>query len=60
MISGLSGATIWSEDVNNLLPFYRDTLGLMVGMETPGSVMAAERNGTGWAWARTVRSSDQP
>lgn len=28
MIKGLRGATIWSEDLNNLLPFYRDVLGL--------------------------------
>jgi hypothetical protein len=27
MIKGLSGATIWSEDFNRLLPFYRDVLG---------------------------------
>jgi hypothetical protein len=24
MIKGLSGATVWSEDVNSLPPFYRD------------------------------------
>ena len=28
MIKGLRGATIWSEDLNNRLPFYRDVLGL--------------------------------
>lgn len=39
MIQGLSGATIWSEDLNNLLPFYRDVLGLTVGVETPGFVL---------------------
>ncbi len=47
MIKGLSGATIWSEDLNNLLPFYRDVLGLKVGVQTPGFVMVGERNGTG-------------
>jgi hypothetical protein len=26
MINGPGGATIWSQDVNNLLPFYRDLL----------------------------------
>ena len=31
-------ATIWSEDLNNLLPFYRDTLGLKVGIEAEGFV----------------------
>jgi hypothetical protein len=36
MIRGLAGATIWSEDVNNLLPFYRDVLGLTEGIRTPG------------------------
>ena len=24
MITGLRGTSIWSEDLNNLLPFYRD------------------------------------
>lgn len=33
MITGLRGATIWSEDVNNLLPFYRDLLGFKVGLQ---------------------------
>jgi len=36
MIKDFSGASIWSEDVNNLVPFYRDVLGLEVLMETPG------------------------
>jgi predicted enzyme related to lactoylglutathione lyase len=39
MIKQLSGASIWSEDLNNLLPFYRDILGIPVGMELPGFVM---------------------
>jgi predicted enzyme related to lactoylglutathione lyase len=39
MIKGLAGATIWSEDLNNLLPFYRDVLGLTVGVQTPGFVV---------------------
>ena len=38
MIKGLRIATIWSEDLNNLLPFYRDTLGLKVGIEEEGFV----------------------
>ena len=33
MITGFAGASIWSEDLNNLLPFYRDVLGLKVAME---------------------------
>ena len=36
MIKEFTGASIWSEDVNNLLPFYRDVLGLKVAMESPG------------------------
>jgi predicted enzyme related to lactoylglutathione lyase len=40
MIKGLSGATIWSEDLNKqLLPFYRDVLGLPVGIESPDFVL---------------------
>jgi len=39
MIKGLSGATIWSEDLNNLLSFYRDVLGLAVGIQTPDFVV---------------------
>jgi len=46
MIKGLSGATIWSEDVGNLLPFYRDTIGLRVAQETPEFVVLGEGNGT--------------
>jgi catechol 2,3-dioxygenase-like lactoylglutathione lyase family enzyme len=45
MIKGLRGASIWSEDLTkNLLPFYRDTLGLKVGMDTPGFVILGEPN----------------
>ncbi|PYN81062.1 MAG: hypothetical protein DMD96_10450 [Candidatus Rokuibacteriota bacterium] len=39
MITGLGGATIWSEDLNKLLPFYRDVLGLAVSIQTPGFVV---------------------
>jgi predicted enzyme related to lactoylglutathione lyase len=42
MITGLRGATIWSEDLSKLLPFYRDVLGLKVGLETPGFVVLGE------------------
>ncbi len=39
MIKGLRLATIWSEDLTKtLLPFYRDTLGLKVGIEAEGFV----------------------
>jgi predicted enzyme related to lactoylglutathione lyase len=40
MIKGLGGATIWSEDLNkHLLPFYRDVLGLAVGIESSDFVL---------------------
>ena len=39
MIKELAGATIWSEDLNRLLPFYRDVLGLTVGIDSPGFVV---------------------
>jgi hypothetical protein len=39
MITGLSGATIWSQDLHNLLPFYRDELGLPVALESPEFVV---------------------
>ena len=42
MIKQFAGASIWSEDVNNLLPFYRDVLGLKVGMESPGYAMLGQ------------------
>ena len=39
MIKQFAGASIWSEDLSNLLPFYRDVLGLKVVMESPGHVL---------------------
>lgn len=39
MITRFAGASIWSEDLNNLLPFYRDVLGLKVISESPGFVL---------------------
>ena len=42
MIKGLRGATTWSEDLNNLLPFYRDLLGLPVAIQIPGFVVLGE------------------
>ena len=44
MIIGLRVASIWSEDVNNLLPFYRDVVGLPVGLTTPGFVIFGDPN----------------
>lgn len=52
MLTGLSGATIWSEDLNNLLSFYRDVLGLKVAYELPGFVVFGERaDGGGYTGA---------
>ena len=45
MIKGLRVSSIWSEDLNNLLPFYRDVLGLKVGLEAPGFVLLGDPNG---------------
>ena len=42
MIKEFSGVTIWSEDLNNLLPFYRDVLGLKVVHESKGFVVLGE------------------
>jgi predicted enzyme related to lactoylglutathione lyase len=42
MITGLRGASIWSEDLGNLLPFYRDVLGLKVALQTPGFVVLGD------------------
>ena len=51
MIKGLSGSTTWSEDIQkNLLPFYRDTLGLKPSIEAPGFVVFGdERNSPAFA-----------
>lgn len=38
----LSSTSIWSEDLHNLLPFYRDVLGMPVRLETPGFVQLGE------------------
>ena len=44
MIKGLHFASIWSENLSNLLPFYRDTLGLSIGMESPEFVIFGDPN----------------
>ena len=43
MITGFAGASIWSEDLNKLLPFYRDLLGLPVAIQIPGFVVLGEQ-----------------
>jgi predicted enzyme related to lactoylglutathione lyase len=44
MITGLGGVSIWSSDVKNLVPFYRDVVGLKVQMDTPEFVLFGEPN----------------
>ena len=39
MIKKFAGASIWSQDLNNLLPFYRDVIGLKVTLESPRYVV---------------------
>jgi predicted enzyme related to lactoylglutathione lyase len=39
MIKDLSAVSIWSADLNNLLPFYRDVLGLKVAIQSPRFVV---------------------
>jgi predicted enzyme related to lactoylglutathione lyase len=44
MITGFGGTTIWSQDLNNLLPFYRDELGLKPSMESERFVIFGDTN----------------
>ena len=44
MIKGLRVASIWSEDLNNLLPFYRDILGLPANVESDEFVLLGDPN----------------
>ncbi len=39
MITHLRGVTIWSANLDTLLPFYRDLLGLPVAIQIPGFVV---------------------
>jgi len=45
MIKGLSAVSVWSADLSNLLPFYRDVLGLEVIIESPRFVVLGEAGG---------------
>ena len=45
MIKGLSAVSVWSADLKNLLPFYRDVLGLKVAIESPRFVVLGEAGG---------------
>ena len=42
MIKKFAGVSIWSEDLHNLLPFYRDVLGLQVLEESESFVVFGE------------------
>lgn len=42
MIKRLRVSSIWSEDLDDPLPFYRDVLGLRPGLETPGFVVLGD------------------
>jgi predicted enzyme related to lactoylglutathione lyase len=44
MITGLGGATIWSEDIGTLLPFYRDVVGLTPGVGTSDFVVFGDQS----------------
>ena len=47
MITGFGGATIWSEDLNKqLLPFYRDLLGMPVGHQSEAFVVLGQPGGS--------------
>lgn len=39
MLAGIHSVVIWTNDVSRLLPFYRDSLGLMPEMESDGFVV---------------------
>jgi hypothetical protein len=58
MIPGLSGVSIWSEDLSNLLPFYREVPGLAVRVRTPGSVVLGGAIGPGTHGEVRGRSAD--
>jgi predicted enzyme related to lactoylglutathione lyase len=45
MIKGLSAVSVWSADLKNLLPFYRDVLRLKVVIESPRFVVLGEAGG---------------
>jgi predicted enzyme related to lactoylglutathione lyase len=39
VITGFDGVSLWSSDLQKLLPFYRDTLGFEVQLESPRFVI---------------------
>ena len=59
MIKGLRGASIWSENLDNLLRFYRDLLGLPVAIRSPG-LRGARRAARAGARARHPQRGARP
>ncbi len=49
MLTGIHSVVIWTEDVNRLLPFYRDVLGLKPQMENEGFVAFEASSGAAHA-----------
>ena len=45
MILGLGGCSIWTGDLDNLLPFYRDVIGLTPSGGAPGFVLFGDGSG---------------
>ncbi len=43
MILGLGGTTIWTSNINNLLPFYRDVVGLKPGIANDEFVLFGDQ-----------------
>lgn len=44
MVKNFAGQTTWSANLNNLLPFYKDLLGLKVMFDSPEFVVFGEPN----------------
>ena len=42
MIKRFDGVSLWSSDLNNLLPFYRDIMGLPVALNSPRFVILGD------------------
>jgi lactoylglutathione lyase len=42
MIKRFDGVSLWSSDLNRLLPFYRDVMGLPVALESPRFVILGD------------------
>jgi predicted enzyme related to lactoylglutathione lyase len=57
MITGLRGTSIWSQDLNNLLPFYRDVLGL-TSNDLAGDWKRLKAAGDGTIWIATLKDPE--